>query len=86
MIPDPYHYVHAMTFGLGTLWTAMGLRRLARFGKRWSARLEGLGLSREWLRRRVISMALRATVLDPINLALMLLLLLTWSLRAWIEQ
>lgn len=85
-MPDPYHYVHAMTFGLGTLWTFFGLRRLRRFGDRWARRLEGLGLSRTWLRRRVVSVALRATVLDPINLALLLTLFGTWSLRAWLED
>ena len=82
MIVEPYTFVRAITLGLGTAWTLGGLVRMARFGVRWQQRLVPLGLTDAWLRKQVLLVALRTTVLDPINLALLLLLLASWTLRA----
>jgi hypothetical protein len=85
MLVDPYTYVRFTTLFLGVVWTLMGLRRMARFGERWRDRLIYVGLKEEWLRRQVIFFALRTTVLDPINLSLILLLIGTWMLRSFVE-
>jgi hypothetical protein len=39
-------------------------------------------LKHPWLRRAVLLVAARATVLDPVNLFLMLVLVGVWTLRA----
>jgi hypothetical protein len=82
VIVEPYTYVRTITLGLGTLWTLGGIVRTVRFARRWHSRLAPLGLSDRWLRKQVLRFVLRATVLDPINLALLLVLLGSWSLRA----
>ena len=74
--------MNSSTLGLAALWTVGGVVRTLRFARRWHARLAPLGLSDAWLRRQVLRFVLRTTVLDPINLALMLLLVGLWSLRA----
>ncbi len=84
MLPEPYDYVRAITMALGALWTIGGARRLLRFAGRWEARLEMIGLTKKWLRHQVWHFTLRVTVLDPINLALFLLLLATWSARRFL--
>ncbi len=83
MIPEPYYYIRAITLGLGFLWTVRGFYRLYRFARTWEHRLDALGLERRWLRRQIAHMTLRATVLDPLNLGLMLLLFASWTLRSW---
>ena len=82
MLVEPYSYVRAITIGLGTLWTIGGFVRLIRFILRWRRRLMPLGFEDRWLRRAVYVAALRATILDPINLALMILLVSIWTFRA----
>ncbi len=82
MLIEPYTYVRAITIGLGLLWTLGGALRMLRFARRWRDRLRPLGLSDAWLRRQVATAALRATVLDPVNLALLLLLFGLWSVGA----
>ena len=42
-------------------------------------------LEEAWMKRQVLIFALRTTVLDPINLGLILVLFGTWMLRAFIE-
>jgi len=81
VLVEPYTYVRAITMGLATLWTIGGLVRVLRFARMWRARLLPLGLSDAWLRRQVMIGVLRATILDPLNLALLLLLLGSWSIR-----
>lgn len=79
---DPYLFVRIVTVSLAVIWTALGLLRAAQFIGRWEARFAEIGLSRRWLRRQVGITLLRATVLDPINLALMLGLVGLWTFRA----
>lgn len=79
---DPYDFVRGVTMSMATLWTVLGLRRSVRFVRRWETRLEPLGISRRWIRRQVVLTILRTTVLDPVNLALMLLLVGIWGLRS----
>ncbi len=84
MLVDPYHYVRFTTLGVGTLWTLMGLRRMLQFGDRWRERLLYIGLDEPWMKRQVLIFALRTTVLDPINLTLIMTLIGTWLLRAFL--
>ena len=81
MFVEPYDYVRSITVGLATIWTAGGLLRLVRFTREWRDRLVQLGMSREWFNRQVGIMVLRTTLLDPINLALLLILFGIWGLR-----
>ena len=82
MIVEPYVYVRALTLSLGTLWTLFGILRMRRFFLMWRARLVPLGFDEGWLRDQVLIFTLRVTLLDPWNLALMLLLVFVWILRA----
>lgn len=79
---DPYVFVRSVTLSLAVLWTVLGLLRAVRFVARWERRFAEMGLSRRWLRRQVVITLVRATVLDPINLALMIFLLGIWSFRS----
>ena len=81
-VPDPYSYVRAVTIALATVWTIGTILRVADFADRWQGRFESMGLSRAWLRRQVLIIALRTTFLDPINLALMMTLVGSWTLRS----
>ena len=76
---DPYTFIRSVTFSLATFWTLRMVMRTVRFLDRWERRLEPLGLQRIWLRRQVLEMMLRASVLDPVNLALSLALVAVWS-------
>jgi len=76
---EPYVYVRAITMGLAAIWAVQWVLRMSRFPKRWRGRLVPLGASERWLRDLFLTVALRATILDPINLALMLLLAGIWS-------
>ena len=78
---EPYSFVRFITVGLATLWTILGFVRLFRFGHRWEKRLRTFGFSRRWFTRQVMIVAVRTTVLDPVNLALFCLLLGLWSVR-----
>lgn len=80
-LPEPYTFVRAVTISLATLWTITGFVRLFRFGRRWEHRLGVIGLRRRWMARQITIVALRATVLDPVNLALLALLFALWSVR-----
>jgi len=76
---EPYVLVRGVTLALGVTWTITGLARAVRFAASWEERLVPLGLERRWLRRQVTVACLRATLLDPVNLALMLFLAGLWS-------
>ena len=78
---DPYTFVRTVTIALATIWTVRGLWRAARFVQDWSRKLHGLGFEKAWIRRRVVGLLLRITVLDPVNLALMLALVVVWTAR-----
>ncbi|MEW6071597.1 MAG: hypothetical protein AB1726_03245 [Planctomycetota bacterium] len=78
-LPEPYSFVRLVTMSLAAIWTVAGLVRLLRFGRRWERRLRAAGFSRRWLGRQILLAAARATVLDPINLALLCLLFALWS-------
>ena len=86
-MPDlsPYGFVRAVTLALATFWLVRGTLRTVGFARNWEARLYAWGLSRHWLRRQVAIVAVRATVLDPVNLALGLLLVALWvgPSRGW---
>ena len=82
MLIEPYVYVRSITLGLGTVWTVLGLLRLHRALRRWEARLVPLGVPPEALFKALVVFTLRSTILDPINLALLLLLIGIWTIRA----
>ena len=81
---DPYDFVRFVTLVLATVWTVRGAVRSWRFLRRWERRLNEWGVEPSWLRRSVALSVARATVLDPINLALMLVLVGVWTLRAYV--
>lgn len=82
-MPAPYDYVRVITITLGTIWSVRALVRLTRFTMDWYLKLQPLGLDKRWMRRRVVRLVLRTTVLDPINLALLLTLVGSWMVRGW---
>ncbi len=79
---DPYDFVRLVTFALASVWTIRGAVRTYRFIRRWEARLDAWGLPKEWLRRAALKGVARTTVLDPVNLALILALFGVWTFRA----
>jgi hypothetical protein len=81
-LPDPYDFVRIVTGLLAVVWTARGTLRTWRFLRRWERRCDRFHLKHAWLRRAVLLVVARATVLDPLNLALMLVLVGVWTLRA----
>lgn len=76
---EPWAYWRTVTLLMAGLWTLSGLARLLWFHHRWERRLEEVGASRRWLRRQLLQVVLRVTVLDPWNLGLLLLLAALWS-------
>lgn len=80
-LPDPYDFVRLTTATLAFVWMVRGVIRTRRFVARWEGRLDRWGMEKRWLRRAVFLVIARATVLDPINLALMLILVGVWTLR-----
>ncbi len=79
---EPYEYVRLVTLLLASVWTLRGLWRALSFVRAWERRLAGVGASAPWLRRKVFVVLVRATVLDPVNLALLLVLVGIWT-RVW---
>ncbi|MEX1025012.1 MAG: hypothetical protein WD226_08035 [Planctomycetota bacterium] len=75
---SPYGFVRAVTLALATFWMVRGTLRTIGFARNWELRLYAWGLSRHWLRRQIAIVAVRATVLDPVNLALGFVLLALW--------
>ena len=78
---DPYQFVRLLTFLLALVWTVRGAVRAWGSLRHWERRLNHLGMNSSWLRRCVALSILRATVLDPVNLALMLTLAGVWVMR-----
>ena len=78
---EPYVFVRAITLGLGALWAIFWFARIIRFERRWRVRLEPLKINERRWRRWIAVTFLRATLLDPINLALMFLLAGLWTLH-----
>lgn len=78
---EPYAFIRAVTIGLGVTWTIFGVLRVLRVSRRWKTKLALLQLEERWWTRRILTACARATVLDPINLALLLFLIGLWSVR-----
>lgn len=78
---EPYAFIRAVTIGLGVTWTVFAGLRILRLNRRWKSRLILLRLDDRWWTRQILVACARTTVLDPINLGLMLLLLGLWSVR-----
>lgn len=76
----PYAFIRLVTIGLGLTWTVFGVVRLVRVATEWKEQLESLRVDVRCWRRWIAIACLRATVLDPLNLALLCLLLALWSL------
>lgn len=71
-LPEPYAFVRAVTLVLAAFWALRGARRGLLGLRRLGDHFEGLGIGRHVVHRAAVVVALRATVLDPINLALIL--------------
>ena len=71
---EPYTFVRSVTVGLGAIWTTTGLLRTLRTAKDLRERLSPLSIDDRWWRRQITLVVLRATVLDPLNVALLCLL------------
>jgi hypothetical protein len=80
VVIEPYTFIRTVTLTLAAFWTLRGLWRMARFLRRWEARLVRFGARPAQLRLGATIFLLRATILDPINLALMLVLVRIWTL------
>lgn len=78
MTLEPYPFIRAVTLSMAAFWTLRTVLRTIRFLDRWERRLAPFGIGRAWLRVQVLRMMLRASVLDPLNLALALALLSVW--------
>ena len=76
---DPYTFIRTVTFSLATFWTLRMVVRTVRFLNRWERRLGYVGIERRWLRRQMVVMMMRASILDPVNLALLLALITVWA-------
>lgn len=76
---EPHVFVRGVSMALGAWWTVTGLRRTLRVTRTWRERMRFLGYEDRWWRRQVALFVLR-TVLDPLNVALLCLLLALWSL------
>ena len=79
MTLDPYTFIRSVTLSLATFWTLRTVWRTVRFLDRWERRLAPFGIERRWLRVQVLRMMLRASFLDPVNLALFLALVSVWA-------
>ena len=78
---DPYTFIRLVTVSLGIVWTGMALIRLLRSAKEWKERLYPLDVDEPSWRRWIAIACLRATVLDPVNLALLCTLIALWTLH-----
>ncbi len=80
-LPEGAELVRALALALGAYWALRGLWRSWRAIQRYDALATSHGFSPGFVRRGVLTVLLRATLLDPWNLALGMLLLglLAWS-------
>lgn len=76
----PYVFIRLVTVSLGLTWTATALIRLVQSAREWKEKLVPLHLDERGWRRWIAIACLRATVLDPVNLALLCLLVGLWTL------
>jgi hypothetical protein len=76
----PYDFIRLVTVSLGLVWTGAALVRMLRSASDWKQKLAPLHLDERCWRRWITHTCLRATVLDPLNLALLCLLLALWTL------
>ena len=76
---EPYTFVRSVTIALGAIWTTTGLLRTLRTARDLKERLRPLSVDDRWWRRQITLVVLRATVLDPLNVALLCLLAWLWS-------
>ncbi len=77
---EPYVFIRSVTLALGVTWTVTGIVRALRLAAEWKLKLAPLGLDERGWRRWIAIVCLRATVLDPTNLALLCLLVGLWTL------
>ena len=77
---EPYTFIRAVTFTLGLTWTVAGIVRALRFAASCKQKLAELGLDERGWQRWIAIACLRATVLDPTNLALLCCLAALWTL------
>jgi len=77
---DPYTFIRAITLALGVTWTVMGVVRIVRRAREWQRWLAPVGQAPGWWRKQIVIVCLRATVLDPVNLALLCALVALWTL------
>ena len=75
---EPYTLIRVVTFSLASFWTLRSCWRLVRTLDRWERRLVPFGIQRSWLRVQLVRTMLRASILDPLNLALILALVSVW--------
>jgi hypothetical protein len=76
----PHEFIRLVTLALGFTWSVVALIRMVRLERRWRERLDFLDAGDAWWRRQVVLACLRTTVLDPVNQALLWLLLALWTL------
>lgn len=76
----PYTFIRAVTFTLGVTWTVAGFVRSLRLAASCKQKLAELGLGERGWQRWIAIACLRATVLDPLNLALLCSLVALWTL------
>ena len=81
---EPWAYWRTVTIVLAASWFLSGVVRLVTFHRRWERRLAEFGASRRWLRLQLGKLVLRVVVLDPVNLALLLLIGTIWSVPLWL--
>jgi len=77
---EPYPFIRAVTFTLGLTWTVAGTVRALRLAASCKQKLAELGLEERGWQRWIAIACLRATVLDPVNLALLCFLVALWTL------
>ena len=77
---SPYAFIRIVTFGLATTWSVFAVLRMIRIAEEWKQELAPLGLEESWWRRQITIACLRATVLDPLNLALGCALIALWTI------
>lgn len=81
--PDGAELVRILALALGAYWALRGLWRSWRSIQRYDALAAGHGFSAGFVRRSVFTLLLRATLLDPLNLALLALLTLLLFGLVW---
>jgi hypothetical protein len=80
-LPEPYDFVRFITGSLAAVWTVRGGLTTWRLLRRAERALGPDRAERAWLRRVVLLAVVRTTVLDPVNLALMLVLIGLWTVH-----